>query len=63
MADSKSSSNGIGAISLLGIVFIVLKLIGIIDWSWGWVLLPFYGGILLVIVILIIIGVILYLND
>jgi small Trp-rich protein len=28
-------------ISLLGVAFIVLKLCGIINWSWWWVLSPF----------------------
>lgn len=28
---------------VLGIVFIVLKLTGYIDWSWWWVLSPFWG--------------------
>lgn len=27
---------------ILGIVFIVLKLTGVIDWSWLWVLSPFW---------------------
>jgi hypothetical protein len=40
-----------GGIGLLGIVFIVLKLTGVIDWSWWWVLLPFYGPLALAIVI------------
>ena len=29
-------------IGLLGIVFITLKLIGVIDWSWWWVTTPFW---------------------
>lgn len=33
--------------SLLGIVFIVLKLTGFIDWSWVWVLAPFWIGVAL----------------
>lgn len=28
--------------SILGIVFIVLKLVGTINWSWWWVLSPFW---------------------
>lgn len=32
----------IGLPSLLGIVFIVLKLLGVITWSWIWVLSPFW---------------------
>lgn len=33
---------------LLGIVFITLKLCGIITWPWVWVLAPFWVGIALV---------------
>ena len=48
MADSSSSSSsGIGFLSLLTIVFITLKLTGYIDWSWWWVLLPLWGGFVL----------------
>lgn len=28
---------------ILGLIFIVLKLCGTIDWSWWWVLAPFWG--------------------
>lgn len=35
---------GISGLTLLGIVFITLKLMGHIDWSWWYVLLPFYSG-------------------
>lgn len=38
------TSNGIGFFGLLGIVFIVLKLTGFIDWSWWLVTLPLWGG-------------------
>ena len=34
--------NGLGVGSLLGVLFIGLKLTGHIDWSWWLVLLPFY---------------------
>lgn len=36
------NSGGIGVPGLLGIVFIVLKLCGVISWSWWWVLAPFW---------------------
>lgn len=36
---------GGGILTTLGIVFIVLKLCGVLTWSWAWVLLPFYGPI------------------
>lgn len=35
-----SSSKGLGLCDVLAVVFIVLKLIGVIDWSWWWVLAP-----------------------
>lgn len=37
-----ATSNGIGFTGLLTIVFIVLKLVGVISWSWVWVLAPFW---------------------
>ncbi len=44
---SNSSNNNTNAAStlvfgLLGIVFVVLKLLGVIDWSWWWVTAPFW---------------------
>jgi hypothetical protein len=48
----KSSSGGIGVLGLLGVLFVGLKLGGIIDWSWWWVTLPFWGGLALAGVIL-----------
>ena len=41
--NNSSSAGGISALGALGLIFVVLKLIGTIDWSWWWVLLPFYG--------------------
>lgn len=42
MSNEKSNvtSGGIGFVGLLQIVFIVLKLCGVIDWSWWLVMLP-----------------------
>ena len=39
---AETSSGGIGFFGLLTIVFIVLKLTGVIAWSWWWVLAPFW---------------------
>lgn len=50
-----SSSSGIGELSLLGIVFITLKLTKVIDWSWWWVLAPFWGGVAFGILIVLIV--------
>lgn len=37
-----NSGGGIGFIGLLTIVFITLKLVGVIAWSWWWVLSPLW---------------------
>lgn len=41
-SSSSSSSSGIGFVGLLTIVFITLKLLGYIEWSWLWVLSPIW---------------------
>jgi len=41
MSKSSSSSSGIGVI-VLGVLFVGLKLGGVITWSWWWVLCPFW---------------------
>lgn len=43
-SNSSSQSGGIGFAGLLTIVFITLKLIGKIAWSWWWVLSPLWIG-------------------
>lgn len=45
-------------LGLLGVVFVTLKLIGVINWSWWWVTLPFWGGLALAVVILVIVAII-----
>ena len=49
--DVKVSSGGVGFGGLFTIVFIVLKLIGKIDWPWVWVLCPLWGSIVLTLLI------------
>lgn len=53
-----ASGGGIGFAGLLTIVFITLKLLGKITWSWWWVLSPIWVSLLFVIVILVVIAVI-----
>ena len=56
MSKNKKSKGGcsmsIGTV--LGIIFIVLKLVGLIEWSWVWVLCPFWIGAIVTILSLII---------
>ncbi|MBR4460820.1 MAG: hypothetical protein IKS26_04860 [Paludibacteraceae bacterium] len=42
-----ATASGIGTCGLLGVAFVILKLCGVIDWPWIWVLAPFWGGFLL----------------
>ena len=51
-------SGGIGFVGLLQICFLVLKLCGVISWSWVWVLAPIWIsaaiGILVILAIVIV---------
>lgn len=47
-----SSSGRIGVPGLLGITFVVLKLCGVINWPWLWVLAPFWIPLTIVLVVL-----------
>lgn len=54
---SSSSSGGVGFLGLLTIVFIVLKLTNVVDWSWWWVLAPVWIGWGLLLLILAVVAV------
>ena len=45
-------NGGIGFTGLLTIVFIVLKLLGLITWSWIWVFAPIWIDAILVVLLL-----------
>lgn len=49
MKELKSSSGGVDFAELLQIVFIILKLTKVIEWSWLWVLSPTWISIILLI--------------
>lgn len=51
---SSSSSGGIGVFGLLGVLFVGLKLTGYIDWSWWLVTMPFWIGIPIVLLLVIV---------
>ena len=38
--EMEKESNGIGIFGTLTLIFVVLKLVGVISWSWWWVLSP-----------------------
>lgn len=49
------SKGGISAVGLLQVAFIVLKLCGIIKWSWWWVLAPAWISIAITVIAVIVI--------
>jgi hypothetical protein len=51
-SNSGSKSGGIGVLGLLGVVFVTLKLLHKITWSWWLVTLPFWGGVAIALLIL-----------
>ena len=50
--ENTTKSAGVDTAGLLGISFIVLKLTGVINWSWLWVLSPFWIPVVIVITVL-----------
>ena len=54
MKENKTTaSGGIGFVGLLTIAFIVLKLVGVITWSWVWVLSPLWISAVIYVVIIV----------
>lgn len=57
----ENKSGGIGFFGVLALIFITLKLLGVIAWSWWWVLAPIWipSAIAIVIVLAVVIQAIL----
>lgn len=55
---SKSSGNGLGLFTVLFIVFLVLKLCGVITWSWWWVAAPLWAPFAVLLLIALFVAVI-----
>ena len=49
--NNKTKQGGLGIVSVLTIIFIVLKLLGVIKWSWIWVLLPIWISAVIVVAV------------
>ena len=41
--DKTKSGSGIGLLGMMFLIFLVLKLCGVISWSWWWVTAPLWG--------------------
>ena len=47
----------LGILNILTIIFVIAKLSGVIDWSWGLVLLPTWGPLLAIGISMAVIGI------
>jgi hypothetical protein len=56
MTTQTQSNNGIGFFTLLGLLFIGLKLGGVIAWSWLWVLAPLWMPLALAIILILLVA-------
>lgn len=52
--DRSAKEGGTGILTLLTVAFVVLKLCGVINWSWLWVLSPIWIPLAAVLLILLI---------
>ena len=50
--EGKASGGGMSFTGVLTIVFIILKLCGVIKWSWIWVLSPLWISLIILIIII-----------
>ena len=58
MSRKSTTSNGLGCLTVIGIVFGILMLLAVqpvASWSWLWVLCPFWIGIAIKVVLLLIV--------
>ena len=60
VTQNNNSSGGIGCLGLLTILFIGLKLCGVIDWPWLWVLAPAWIGLCITLLVLGAVAVVFY---
>lgn len=52
--ETKTTSSGIGLTGLVFIVFLVLKLTHVIDWSWLWVTAPLWIPLAIALILLLV---------
>ena len=56
MRKSSSGGGGCGFCGMLAILFIGLKLAGVIDWTWWWVLSPLWVPAVIVLAVLLVVS-------
>ena len=66
MEDKTTYSGGIGLLGVVQIVFIILKLVGVITWSWPVILIPLWiqlGAIIVMLAVMLVMVLIAYLES
>lgn len=53
--ESNNNTVTFNILPLLGLLFIALKLTNVIQWSWWWVLAPFWGGLAIIAVVIVVV--------
>lgn len=51
MMSNNNDGGGIGILGATFLVFLVLKLTGVVSWSWWWVTAPLWGAVLFAVVL------------
>ena len=49
---SKNSSIGLNLLEVLFVVFLILKLTKVVDWSWWWITSPLWGGLIIILILI-----------
>jgi hypothetical protein len=52
--NNSNSSSGVGFLGLMFLIFMTLKLMGYITWSWWWVTAPLWFGFAIILTIILI---------
>jgi len=55
---SNSTNGGTGLSTMLFLIFLVLKLTGVIAWSWWWVFSPIWISLLLLLIVIMLLALI-----
>ena len=50
---NETTTHGLNLFDVLLVIFIVLKLVGVINWSWWWVLAPLWIELIIIVILLI----------
>ena len=52
--EQDNKKGGMGFLAVLTLIFITLKLVGVIEWPWLWVLAPIWGVAVLAVAIVVV---------